>query len=216
MEERIRRIIENNREWASRMVAEDPAYFEKRVGGQAPQYLVVGCADSRVPMEILTGVQPGDMFVHRNIANQVVPSDLNVLSVLQYAVQVLDVESVLVVGHYNCGGVAAALDDADYGLVEHWLSGIRNVARWHDAELATIEDRTARHRRVVELNVLEQVYQLSRCPIVLDAWERGRRPALHGLVYDLQDGLLRTVVAGIDSTAVAHERLPEHIIRAGR
>lgn len=180
------------------MKADDPDYFARRSAHQEPHFLFIGCSDSRVPTELLTGVAPGELFSHRNIANQVFPSDLNLLSVMQYAVDVLDVEHVVVCGHYNCGGVKAALGSASYGVVDHWLSNIRNVARWNQEELNDIPNEDMRLRRLVELNAIEQVYQLSRSPIIQRSWERGRRPVLHGLVYDLHDGLLRTLVTGID------------------
>lgn len=197
--EHFTRILRNNRQWAALMKADDPEYFARRSAHQEPHFLFIGCSDSRVPTEMLTGVAPGELFSHRNIANQVFPTDLNLLSVMQYAIDVLDVEHVVVCGHYNCGGVKAALGSASYGVVDHWLSNIRNVARWNHDELNSIPNEDARLRRLVELNAIEQVYQLSRSPIVQRAWERGRRPMLHGLVYDLHDGLLRTLVSGIDS-----------------
>lgn len=192
------RILKNNKQWAALMKADDPDYFARRSAHQEPHFLFIGCSDSRVPTELLTGVAPGELFSHRNIANQVFPSDLNLLSVMQYAIDVLDVEHVVVCGHYNCGGVKAALGSASYGVVDHWLSNIRNVVRWNQEELNQIPNEEARLRRLVELNAIEQVYQLSRSPIIQRSWERGRRPMLHGLVYDLHDGLLRTLVTGID------------------
>lgn len=212
--EHFQRILVNNREWAARMKADDPAYFARRSANQEPHFLFIGCSDSRVPTELLTGVAPGELFSHRNIANQVFPNDMNLLSVMQYAIDVLDVEHVVVCGHYNCGGVKAATGSASYGVVDHWLSNIRNVVRWNQEELDAIPDEDARLRRLVELNAIEQVYQLSRSPIVLRSWERGRRPMLHGLVYDLHDGLLRTLVSGIDGPEKAQE-LP-HSANGGR
>ena len=151
-----------------------------------------------MPIETLTGVAPGEMFVHRNIANQVLSGDMNVLSVLQYAVEVLDVEHVIVCGHYQCGGVKAAMGDASYGLVDHWLANIRDQVRRHETDLEPITDEQAAFNRVVELNVLRQVYNLSRTPIVQNAWKRGRRPLLHGIVYDIHDGLLKSLVLEVD------------------
>lgn len=203
------RILNNNKAWAAAMTEGDPEYFSRRSQNQEPHFLFIGCSDSRVPTELLTGVAPGEVFSHRNIANQVFPSDLNLLSVLQYAVDVLDVEHVVVCGHYGCGGVKAALGSASYGVVDHWLSNIRNVFRWNQEELDAIKDDDERLRRLVDLNVIEQVYQLSRSPIVLRSWERGKRPMLHGLVYDLHDGLLRTLVTAIDGLEKA-EQLPGH------
>ena len=205
--EHFERILENNRRWATEMVAADPEFFARRAAHQQPHFLFVGCSDSRVPAEVLTGVAPGEMFIHRNIANQAHPNDLNLLSVLHYAVEVLDVEHVVVCGHYGCGGVKAAMGDTSYGVVDHWLGNIRNVRRWHEAELDAIADEGARARRLVELNAVEQVYQLSRTPTIRQHWARGRRPALHALAYDLHDGRLHTLVRGVDSPEVA-ERLP--------
>ena len=198
-----RRLIENNRRWVTEMTASDPAYFAQHVARQEPQFLFIGCSDSRVPAELLTGMEPGELFVHRNIANLVLPSDLNALSVLQYAIEVLDVEHIVVTGHYGCGGVRAALGSTAYGLVDHWLGHIRNVVRWNQRELDGIADEQKRFDRVVELNVLEQIYHLSETPSVQRAWAKGRRPLLHGLVYDLNDGLLRELVRGVDSEAAA-------------
>lgn len=199
------RILANNRKWAASMKVDDPDYFARRSAQQEPHFLFIGCSDSRVPTELLTGVAPGELFSHRNIANQVFPTDMNLLSVMQYAIDVLDVEHVVVCGHYNCGGVKASLGSASYGVVDHWLSNIRNVVRWNQEELDAIPDEEARLRRLVELNAIEQVYQLSRSPIIQRSWERGRRPMLHGLVYDLHDGLLRTLVSGIDSIEKAQQ-----------
>ncbi|MBC8088287.1 MAG: carbonic anhydrase [Phycisphaerae bacterium] len=209
------RILKNNKQWAALMKADDPDYFTRRSAHQEPHFLFIGCSDSRVPTELLTGVAPGELFSHRNIANQVFPSDLNLLSVLQYAVDVLDVEHVIVCGHYSCGGVKAAMGSASYGVVDHWLSNIRNVVRWNQDELDAIEDEDARFRRLVELNAIEQVYQLSRSPIVQRSWARGRRPMLHGLVYDLHDGLLRTLVSGIDGADKAHELAGRAVVGSG-
>lgn len=197
--ENLRRLFENNRVFAEEIKKSDPLFFEDRAKKQEPHFLFIGCSDSRVPIEMLTGAVPGEMFVHRNIANQVVTSDLNLLSVLQYAVEVLDVRHVVVLGHRNCGGVAAAASDASFGLVDHWLAGIRELARRHRDELEVFTNQDDRVNRLVELNVLRQVHQLSRTPIVQECWKRGPRPILHGLVYDIKDGLMQELVAGIDS-----------------
>lgn len=201
--ENFRKIIQHNREWAAAMKAADPDYFEKRAAKQEPQFLYIGCSDSRVPANVVTGTEPGELFVHRNIANVVLPSDLNAMSVLQYAVEVLDVKHVIVTGHYNCGGVKAAMGTASYGLVDLWLQPIRNVVRWNRPELEQIEDEQARFDRVVELNVLEQLYHLSETPIVQNAWAKGKRPLLHGLVYDIHEGLLREIATGVDCQEAA-------------
>jgi carbonic anhydrase len=167
--ENLRRLFDNNRALVEQVTGDEPDFFKKRAGKQEPHLLFIGCADSRVPLETLTGALPGEMFVHRNIANQVLTADLNVLSVLQYAVDVLDVEHVIVCGHYQCGGVKAAMGDESYGLVDHWLAGIRDQVRRHQSELESYSSESQRCNRVVELNVLRQVYNLSRTPIVQSA-----------------------------------------------
>jgi carbonic anhydrase len=194
----VKRILANNRRWAAEMVRTDPEFFASRAGKQEPHFLFIGCSDSRVPAEAMTGVLPGEMFVHRNVANQVLPADLNVLAALEFAVGVLHVEHVIVCGHYGCGGVVAAAGTAPLGLVDHWLGSLRTVIRLHRPELDAIGDPEARHRRLVDLNVIEQVYNLSRTPIVQQAWSRARRPLLHGLVYDMHDGILGELVLGVD------------------
>jgi carbonic anhydrase len=201
--ENFRRLIDNNRRWSADVKSSDPDYFAKHAERHAPQFLYIGCADSRVPAEVATGAGPGELFVHRNIANLVLPSDMSAMSVLQYAVEVLDVKHVIVCGHYGCGGVGAAMGSQSYGLVDHWLGPIRNVVRWNKPELDAIEDPQARFDRVVELNVLEQIYHLSETPIIQQAWAKGPRPLLHGIVYDLGEGLLHEIATGIDSQEAA-------------
>jgi len=196
--ENYKRLFDNNRRIVDEVTQADPGFFSRRAGKQEPHFLFIGCADSRVPVETLTGVAPGEMFVHRNIANQVMNVDLNLLSVLQYAVEVLDVKHVIVCGHYQCGGVKAAMGDQSYGLVDNWLSGLRDIVRRHDEELQHIPEEERRFNRVVELNVLRQIHNLARTPIVQQAWKRGRRPLLHGLVYDIHDGRLKELVVGVD------------------
>jgi carbonic anhydrase len=196
--EDLRRLFDNNRALVEQVTRDDPDFFRRKAGKQEPHFLFIGCADSRVPIETLTGALPGEMFVHRNIANQVLAADLNVLAVLQYAVEVLDVEHVAVCGHYQCGGVKAAMGTDSYGLVDHWLAGIRDQVQRHRAEIESFSSEQARFNRVVELNVMKQVYNLSRTPIVQGAWKRGRRPMLHGMVYDIHDGLLKPLVMQVD------------------
>jgi carbonic anhydrase len=203
--EEFRKIIQHNREWAAAMKTADPQYFTKRAAKQEPLFLYIGCADSRVPANVVTGTEPGELFVHRNIANLVLPSDLNAMSVLQFAVDVLDVKHVIVTGHYGCGGVKAAMAGQSYGLVDHWLQPIRNVIRWNKPELDAIIDERARFDRIVELNVLEQLYHLSETPVIQNAWAKGRRPLLHGLVYDIHEGVLREVATGVDSQEAADQ-----------
>lgn len=198
--ENLKRLFDNNKAIVAEITKSDPEFFTRRAGKQEPHFLFIGCADSRVPIETLTGVAPGEMFVHRNIANQALAADLNLLSVLQYAVEVLDVKHVIVCGHYQCGGVKAAMGDESYGLVDHWLAGIRDQVRRHQSELDAELNEQARFDRVVELNVLRQVYNLSRTPIVQNCWKRGRRPLLHGIVYDIRDGRLTPLVLEVDGS----------------
>ncbi len=184
-------LFENNRAWAAQQTELDARFFTALAQQQRPKYLWIGCADSRVPANEIVGLPPGQVFVHRNIANVVVHSDLNCLSVIQYAVDVLCIEHIIVTGHYGCGGVAASIDGERHGLIDNWLRHIQDVAHQHPAELAAIQDPTARSNRLCELNVEAQVRNVARTTIVQDAWARGQDVALHGWVYDLNDGLLR-------------------------
>jgi len=199
----LTKILNNNREWVASQNAKDPQYFSRMAKGQKPNYLFIGCSDSRVPSSSITGTGPGEMFVHRNIANLVVHSDMNLLSVLQYAVEVLEIKNILVVGHYGCGGVAAAAGDKPYGLIDNWLTSIRDVIRIHETELLRIHDEEKRMRRLVELNIIEQVHNLSKTSIIQNALRSENPPRLHGLVYDVADGMLRDLTA--DTTEVLHE-----------
>ncbi|WP_180754566.1 carbonic anhydrase [Hymenobacter sp. DG01] len=187
----IEPILENNRKWVSEKQAQDPDFFNRLANGQKPKYLFIGCSDSRVPASAITGTGPGEMFVHRNIANMVVNTDFNLLSVLQYAVEVLGVEDIMVVGHYGCGGVAAAADNKQFGLIDNWLTNIRDVIRVHETEFLAISDEAARLRRLVELNVMEQVRNLAKTSIIQNARKGAKPPRLHGLVYDIKEGLLK-------------------------
>jgi carbonic anhydrase len=184
-------LIENNRRWAGEAIRSDPAFFKRLAEQQAPKYLWIGCSDSRVPANQITGVPPGEVFVHRNVANLVVHTDLNCLSVLQYAVDVLRVEHVIVCGHYGCGGIAAACRGAQLGLIDNWLRHIQDVAERRDAVLSRERDPTLRADRLCELNVLEQAHNVCRTTIVQDAWHRGQRLSVHGWIYRLTDGLLQ-------------------------
>ncbi len=187
----IQDILANNRQWVATKNAEDPEFFKRLANGQTPRYLFIGCSDSRVPASGITGTGPGEMFVHRNIANMVVHTDMNLLSVLQYAVEVLGVQDILVVGHYGCGGVAAAAANKQYGLIDNWLVNIRDVVRLHETELLRIQDEQQRLRRLVELNVIEQVHNLAKTNIIQNAMRGDKPPRLHGLVYDIADGVLK-------------------------
>ncbi len=183
-------LFERNRSWAAAMVADDPAFFANLAERQAPEYLWIGCSDSRVPANQIAGLAPGDVFVHRNVANVVVHTDLNFLSVLQYAVDILRVRHVIVCGHYGCGGVAAAFTGARHGLIDNWLRHVVDVAEKHEEELDSLPEEQ-RVDRLCELNVIDQVENVSETTIVRDAWARGEDVTVHGLVYGLRDGLLR-------------------------
>jgi carbonic anhydrase len=180
----------NNRAWAAQKIASDADFFKRLVRQQAPEYLWIGCADSRVPANEIVGLDPGEMFVHRNVANLAPPQDANYLSVLQFAVDVLKVKHVIVVGHYGCGGVAAAMDGKRHGLVDHWLHPVREVYREHKRSLDKIPDRHARLDRLCELNVIRQVSNVASDVFVQDAWARGQPLWVHGWVYSLADGLV--------------------------
>ena len=189
----IEGLLVNNRAWANQRVADDPEFFTRLARQQAPRYLWIGCSDSRVPANEILGLAPGEVFVHRNIANVVVHSDLNCLSVLQYAVETLKVEHVMVVGHYGCGGVQAVTERRSMGLADNWLRHIEDIAHKHEDRLDAAGSDEARGRRLVELNVVEQVANVCRTTILRRAWYRGQRIEVHGLVYGLADGLLRRV-----------------------
>ena len=187
----LKHLFDNNRAWAADVSRQDPDFFQRLAAQQAPQYLWIGCSDSRVPANQIVGLLPGEMFVHRNVANVVVHTDLNCLSTIQFAVDALRVRHIIVCGHYGCGGVLAALRDEKLGLIDNWLRHVQDVRRKHAAELDAIEDETQRHKRLCELNVVEQVVNVSQTTVVRDAWARGQELAVHGWVYDLRDGLLR-------------------------
>jgi carbonic anhydrase len=182
-------LLQSNRTWASETVERDPAFFSRLVDQQAPKYLWIGCSDSRVPATELVGLAPGEMFVHRNVANQVICTDFNCLSVLQYAVDVLKVEHIIVVGHYGCGGIQAVLRNARFGLIDNWLQHIQNTARKYAAVLADLPE-AERESRLCELNVREQVLNIGQTTIVEAAWARGQSVQVHGWVYSLENGLL--------------------------
>jgi carbonic anhydrase len=187
----LERLKENNRAWAAGKVAADPGFFRRLEGQQAPEYLWIGCSDSRVPANEIVGLDPGELFVHRNVANLAPPQDANYLSVLQFAVDVLRVKHVLVVGHYGCGGVAAAVDGQRRGLVDHWLHPIREVWQEHRDELEAIADERKRLDRLCELNIMRQVKNVAADVFVQEAWARGQKLSVHGWVYSISDGLVR-------------------------
>ena len=184
-------LFDSNRDWAQRITAQDPDFFARLARQQNPEFLWIGCADSRVPANEIVGRLPGELFVHRNVANVVVHTDLNCLSVLQFAVDVLKVRHVMVVGHYGCGGVAAALNNAKLGLIDNWLRHVQDVAARHRDALDALPEGEARVDRLCELNAIEQAVNLCQTTIVQDAWARGQALTVHGLIYRLQDGLLR-------------------------
>jgi carbonic anhydrase len=204
MEQSYKRLIENNKSWVAEQLQLDPSFFEKLSKGQSPEYLWIGCSDSRVPAESITGTDPGEMFVHRNIANMVVHSDMNMLSVLSYAVDVLKVKHIIVCGHYGCGGVIAAMKNQQFGLIDNWLRHIKDVYRYHHDELDAIEDETLRARRFVEVNVQEQVHDLGKTSIVQNAWKRGQQLHLHGWAYDIHDGLINDLGVNFTCTKDLH------------
>jgi len=184
-------IFENNQRWADRMRQEDPEFFQKLAAQQSPEYLWIGCADSRVPANTIMGLMPGEVFVHRNIANVVVHSDLNCLSVIQYAVEVLKVKHIIVCGHYGCGGVAAAMQQKEFGLIDNWLRHLKDIYQRYEVPLDSITDEQQRLNHFCEVNVIEQVRNVCHTTIVQGAWRRGQELAVHGWVYGLTNGLLK-------------------------
>ena len=197
----LRELLERNKAWAERMRAEDPDFFRELSQQQAPKLLWIGCSDSRVPANQIMGLAPGEVFVHRNVANVVVHTDLNCLSVVQFAVDVLKVEHILVVGHYGCGGVHASMTGARVGLVDNWLRHVGDVAYKHSALLNSIELESLRHAALCELNVIEQVQNLCQTTVMEDAWARGQKVAVHGWVYSLLDGRVRELGMDVSGSA---------------
>ncbi len=201
-------LLQNNIDWAQHAQQDDPQFFTKLANQQSPEYLWIGCADSRVPANEITGLAPGELFVHRNIANLVVHTDLNALSVIQFAIDLLKVKHIIVVGHYGCSGVRAALDNARIGLADNWIRHIRDVGDKHGRYLGSILNRGERHDALCELNVIEQVVNVCQTTSVQDAWERGQPVTVHGWVYGLKDGLLRDLgmsIANNDTLATQYE-----------
>ncbi|HET6724805.1 MAG TPA: carbonate dehydratase [Gammaproteobacteria bacterium] len=195
------RLLENNRRWAGEMARQNPDFFSHLSIGQAPPYLWISCSDSRVPANQIVDLPPGDLFVHRNIANLVMHTDLNCLSVMQFAVETLKVEHIIVCGHYGCGGVLAALKDEKLGLIDNWLRQIQEVRREHAAELDALATEAERHSRLCELNVMAQVTNVSRTTVVREAWARGQPLTVHGWIYGLADGLLRNLDVSVAGPA---------------
>ena len=189
----MQHLFDNNRRWAAAIKARDPHFFTRLSQLQAPEYLWIGCSDSRVPANEIVGLAPGELFVHRNVANIVVHTDLNCLSVMQYAVDFLKVKDIIVCGHYGCGGVRAAVCNQQLGLIDNWLRHVQDVAYKHIGALATLTDENERVDRVCELNVLEQVANVCQTTVVQDAWRRGQEVSVHGWIYRLDDGLIRNL-----------------------
>ena len=204
MEKSYNQLLENNRKWVADQLSIDPSYFQKLANSQHPEYLWIGCSDSRVPANQITGTLPGDIFVHRNIANMVIHSDMNMLSVLSYAVEVLKVKHIIVCGHYGCGGVLAAMENKQFGLIDNWLRHIKDVYRLHYKELNSIQDKKQKADRLVELNVIEQVQDLGKTSIVQNAWKREQPLHLHGWVYDVKDGLIKDLGVNFKGTDDLH------------
>lgn len=184
-------LFENNKKWASEIFASTPEFFSRLVAQQAPEYLWIGCSDSRVPANEIVGLLPGELFVHRNVANLVIHTDMNCLSVLQYAVDILLIKHVIVCGHYGCGGIKAAMENQPHGLVDNWLRHIRDTHHRQQEKLEAILNEADRVRRLCELNAIEQVVNVGNTTIIQDAWERGQEIAIHGWIYDIADGLLK-------------------------
>ena len=191
MESLYANLLENNKRWVAKQLNNNPHYFENLAKGQKPPILWIGCADSRVPANEIIGAQPGEVFVHRNIANMVIHSDMNMLSVLDYAVNVLEVQHVIVCGHYGCGGVLTAMKNVHVGIIDNWIRHIKDVYRLNQQELDAIENEDLRFKRFVELNVIEQVNDLAKTSIVQGAWKKNQKIGIHGWVYGLEDGLIK-------------------------
>lgn len=195
----LKRLFDQNRDWARSILESDPHFFEKLQGQQSPQYLWVGCADSRVPANEIVGLLPGELFVHRNVANLVIHTDLNCLSVVQYAIDVLRVKHIIVCGHYGCGGIRAALEGSRLGLIDNWLMHVRDIVEKHETSHLVELPPNRRIDRLCELNVVEQVRNVCQTTILRDAWERGQTVSVHGWIYDICDGLLRDLGVCISS-----------------
>ncbi len=198
-------LLDNNKKWVENKLSIDSEYFENLAKGQQPPLLWIGCADSRVPANEIIGAQPGEVFVHRNIANMVVHTDINMLSVVDYAVNVLKVKHIIVCGHYNCGGVQAAMGNKSYGIIDNWIRHIKNTYRLHKEELDAIEDEGKRFDRYVELNVSEQVFDLAKTSIVQNAWKNNQDLMLHGWVYSIKRGIIQEIVSKVANNSKLDE-----------
>ena len=206
----LKRLLDQNKAWAESITKSDPEFFPTLAKQQSPTFLWIGCSDSRVPATQLVGMVPGEMFVHRNVANVVVHTDFNCLSVMQYAVDVLKVDHIIVCGHHGCGGVKAAMENAQLGLIDNWLRHVQDVLHEHEEQLSTL-DEEKRLNRLCELNVVEQVLNVGRTTIVQNAWQRGQELVVHGWIYGLEDGLLRDLGVSIDSAEGLKSATKRHI-----
>ena len=201
----IEKLLLENKAWAAEIKADDPEYFERLAHLQTPQFLWIGCSDSRVPADKITGTQPGEIFVHRNIANMVVHTDMSMLSVLDYAVNVLEVPHVILCGHYGCGGVRASMGQKQFGLIDNWIRHIKDVYSLHQKELEVIRDPEERENRFTEFNVIEQVYNLSQTSIIQNSWATRHAPFVHGWVYDLRSGLIKDLNVSMNDNSTMME-----------
>jgi carbonic anhydrase len=200
----LNQLFQNNRAWAADMTRQDPDFFRRLSAQQSPHYLWIGCADSRVPANQIVGLLAGEMFVHRNVANVVVHTDLNCLSAIQYAVEVLRVEHIIICGHYGCGGVLAALRDQNLGLIDNWLRHVQDVRAKHRSQIDALNSEAEQHARLCELNVIEQATNVSQTTVVRDAWARGQSVAVHGWIYDLDDGLIKDLGVSVLAEKTEH------------
>lgn len=198
-------LLRRNAEWSARRSAEEPGYFPRLATRQAPEFFWIGCSDSRVPANVVAGLDPGEVFVHRNVANVVHSSDMNLLSALEFAVEALSIREIIVCGHYGCGGVKAATEDFPHGLADHWLEPIRRLARAYALDLARLPDLEAKRDKLAELNVVEGVRRVAETPILQRAWERGDEISVHGLIYGLKDGRLRNLDCTVSRGHAARE-----------
>lgn len=205
MSDFYRKLIDNNKKWVEKKLSQNPNYFSNLEHGQQPPLLWIGCSDSRVPANEIVGAEPGEVFVHRNIANMVVHSDMNMLSVLDYAVNALEVKHIIVCGHYGCGGIKAAMSNAHIGLIDNWIRHIKDVYRFHKTELDAIADEKARFDTFVEFNVREQVFDLAKTSIVQNAWEQNKDLSLHGWVYGVSNGIIKDLQVNVSNNSQLDE-----------
>jgi carbonic anhydrase len=206
MEKIYKALLEGNRDWVTRKLEEDPNFFNNLAKGQQPPVLWIGCSDSRVPANEITGTQPGEIFVHRNIANMVVHTDTNMLSVLDYAVGVLEVKHVIVCGHYRCGGIRAAMSNQHNGtIIDNWLRNIKDVYRLHQGTLDSLLNQEEKENKLTELNIIEQVYNLAKTSIIQNSWEKNKRPHIHGWVYDVSNGIIKDLNVTVRDQSEMHD-----------